>query len=640
MRNGAVAGGRGRDAVSDAGGLSWRGTGTVAAVVAYLLFAYYVAHGSLYLQSLILVAAIFGILAVSLDLVAGVTGLYSLGHAGLFAIAAYATTILYNDHHWNLFVLLPVSIVGVGLVGLVLGSLSLRVSGLYFAITTFVFTLVVAVVASDFRFTGGFSGLIGPIFPDFPGSLSWAGKSLIWCAMVALLVATLLSLGIRRSPLYAVLLAIRDAEPFAAAAGTRTALVKICLFGVSAAMAGAAGWLFSFQGIISPGQFSWSVSVNILVMVILGGMNTTIGPVLGAAFITIFPVQVNINAFWQEVLFGGLFVTVITLYPAGFLGFVYAVGRRASRLVRQLTGRSPQPVSLPVVPEDTGPVEIAAVEAAAREGAEHPEAVPAPPAVADHDGTPAVDCRGIVFAYSKGTPVLNGVDFVVKKATIHGLIGPNGSGKTTLVDLIAGRRRPLRGTIALDGEQFEQAGQPARARHGVMRTFQAAVLVRQLPALDNVAVGLYSRFPRIALRAPFWPVLPSGRRDGRTMRRNAREALDFVGAREWERARVADVPHGVEQLTQLAAACVAGPSTIILDEPLAGLSPKEVEHVAGILVELKTAGVSVILIEHQPRFVFALCDEVTVLNAGEVVATGPAAQVRADARVREVYLGQ
>ena len=624
--------------------ISWRVPGTLAAIVAYLIFANYVAHGSLYLQSLILVAAIFGILAVSLDLVAGVTGLYSLGHAGLFALAAYATTILYNDHHWNLFVLLPVSIVGVGLVGLVLGSLSLRVSGLYFAITTFVFTLVVAVVASDSSFTGGFGGLVGPIFPDFPSSLSWAGRSVIWAAMLALLVATLLSLGIRRSPLYAVLLAIRDAEPFAAAAGARTALVKISLFGVSAAMAGAAGWLFSFQGIISPGQFSWSVSVNILVMVILGGMNTTLGPVLGAAFITIFPVQVNVNPFWQEVFFGALFVGVITVYPAGFLGFVYAVGRRASRFVLERAGRLAPQVSVPAaepgVEDEPAPVEIAAVEAAAREGAEHPEAVPAPPPLPTHDGAPAVECRGIVFAYAKGAPVLNGVDFVVRRATIHGLIGTNGSGKTTLVDLIAGRRRPLRGTIALDGEHFEQAGQQARARHGVMRTFQAAVLVRQLPALDNVAIGLYSRFPRIAVRAPFWPVLLSGRRDGREMRRSAREALDFVGAREWESRRVADVPHGVEQLTQLAAACVAGPSTIILDEPLAGLSPKEVEHVAGILVELKTAGVSVILIEHQPRFVFALCDEVTVLNAGEVVASGPAAQVRADARVREVYLGQ
>ena len=254
--------------------------------------------------------------------------------------------------------------------------------------------------------------------------------------------------------------------------------------------------------------------------------------------------------------------------------------------------------------------------------------------------TPAVSCRGIVFGYTKDARVLNGVDFTVAKGTIHGLIGPNGSGKSTLVDLIAGRLRPQAGTIELDGKQLGDAGPYARARNGVARTFQAAVLVKELTALQNASVGLYTRVPRIALRAPVWPALASGRRDSRRMRSLAFEALDTVGAREWAGARVANVPHGVEQLTQLAAACAARPSTLILDEPLAGLSPSEVEHAATILADLKAAGVSVVLIEHQPRFVFALCDEVTVLNAGVVVATGPAAMVRENERVREVYLGQ
>ena len=617
--------------------ISWRPTAHVVALAGYLALAYWFAHGSLYLQSLILVAAVFGILAISLDLVAGVTGLYSLGHAGLFALGAYATTLLYNDRHWNLWVLLPVSIVLVGLVGLVLGTLSLRVSGLYFAITTFVFTLVVTVVASDFSFTGGFGGVIGPIFPEFPGGLSWLGQSVIWCCMLGLLVAIAIALGIRNSPFYPVLLAIRDAEPFAAAAGARTSLLKIAMFGLSAAMAGAAGWIFSFQGIVSPGQFNWAVSVNILVMVILGGMNTTLGPVLGAAFVTIFPAQVNIDPFWQEVLFGCLFVLVIIAFPTGFVGLVKALVRLAVDRLR------PRPVASPVRSPrsevaEPAPVEIAAVEAAARHGVD--EAVPAPAAPARPASAPAVRCRGIVFSYTSGTPVLNGVDFVVEAGTIHGLIGPNGSGKSTLVDLIAGRIRPDAGTVEIAGERFERRGPAARARNGFMRTFQSAVLVRELAAVDNVVVGLYSRVPRVATRAPAWPVLPGARRDGRRMRAAALESLAFVGARDWAGSRVVDVPHGVEQLVQLAAACVSAPRTLILDEPLAGLSPGEVEHAAAILAELKGSGVSVILIEHQPRFVFALCDAVTVLDAGEVVASGPAAEVRENRRVREVYLGQ
>jgi branched-chain amino acid transport system permease protein len=134
--------------------------------------------------------------------------------------------------------------------------------------------------------------------------------------------------------------------------------------------------------------------------------------------------------------------------------------------------------------------------------------------------------------------------------------------------------------------------------------------------------------------------LPGSRRDARRIREGSDAALTFVGAGAWRSERVGDVPHGVQQLTQLAAATVGGPRTLVLDEPLAGLSPTEVDHVGELLSALRTSGVSVVLIEHQPRFVFAVCDEVTVLNAGTVVASGPAAEVRADERVRKVYLGQ
>ncbi|HET7450242.1 MAG TPA: ATP-binding cassette domain-containing protein [Gaiellaceae bacterium] len=610
---------------------AWRPAAFAAALAGYGVFAYWAAHSTLYIQGLVLVAAVFGMLAVSLDLVAGMTGLYSLGHAGLFALGAYATTILYNDHHWNLFLILPVCLLGVGSVGLVLGAVSLRVSGLYFAITTFVFTLVVTVFASDSTFTGGYGGLIGPIFPEFPSWLSWAGQSVIWACLIALLVTTLVVLAIRSSPLYPVLLAIRDAEPFAASAGASTAAVRIGVFGLSAAIAGGAGWMFAFQGIVSPSQFSWQVSVNILVMVILGGINTTIGPILGAVFITVFPAQVNINPFWQEILFGALFVGVIVIFPSGFVGLIRLIARQIGRRVG-LAG----PVAPQVEEEQPGIVDAAAVSAVAR--AEERAAA----ASANGSGAeaPAINCRNISFRYGSGPLVLNGVDFSVRPATIHGLIGPNGSGKSTLVDLISGRLRPVGGSIEIEGVAVEREGVTKRVGHGVARTFQSAVLVNELSARQNVQVGLYSRVPRLAARSLAWPALPSARRDGRRLRQTVDDSLAFVGAREWGRVRLADAPHGIAQLTQLAAACAWGPRTLILDEPLAGLAPSEVEHAASILAKLKASGVSIVLIEHQPRFVFALCDEVTVLAAGEVVATGPAAAVRENEQVRRVYLGQ
>ena len=597
----------------------------LAFLVVFVAGTLAVAHSDLYVQGLVLVAAVFGILAVSLDLVAGMTGLYSLGHAGLFALGAYGTAILSQDYNINVFLLLPISIVGVGLVGLVIGVVSLRVSGLYFAVTTFVFTLVVGTAAGQLGFTGGPQGIIGPLFPNFPSGLGGLGVSVAWCVMIALLVTIGIVWCIRQSPFYAVLLAIRDAEPFAASAGVRTSYVKVGVITLSACMAGLAGWAFSFLGVVSPDQFTWSVTVNILVMVLLGGINTTAGPLIGAAIISIYPAYVNISPLWQEVVIAAVFVAVVVAFPTGIVGLLRALWAFSLRSTDRGSRRQLAAVA-PVVTEQSQSTPTAAIVSPAHRDTGRSDEV-------------AVECRGIRFHYVTGTNVLNDVDLVVRRGTLHGLIGPNGSGKSTLVSLIAGSLKPQAGTIELNRERVERRGPHVRANVGVMRTFQAAVLVDELACRDNVVLGLYTKVPRIATRASIWPVLPGARRDLRAMRRRSDEALEWIGARDWRNRPVGRAPHGIHQLTQVAAASVAEPQILILDEPFAGLSPTEVENLSSILVELRASGVTVILIEHQTRVVFGLCDEVTVLNAGVVIATGPAAAVFKDERVREVYLG-
>jgi branched-chain amino acid transport system permease protein len=164
--------------------------------------------------------------------------------------------------------------------------------------------------------------------------------------------------------------------------------------------------------------------------------------------------------------------------------------------------------------------------------------------------------------------------------------------------------------------------------------------VHELSLADNTLVGLYNDTPRVVERAPLWPWLPSGRRDSRTMQQKARSVLDLVGVGRWSDRKIGDVPHGIEQLAQLASVCVAAPDIIVLDEPATGLSASEVSHLAEILASLKARGVTLIIIEHQTRFLFPLCDQVTVLNAGEVILTGSADEVRNDPTVRQVYLGE
>lgn len=578
-----------------------------------------VAKADFGLQSIVTVTAIYAVLALSLDLVAGIVGLYSLGHAGLFAIGAYGTTLLHKFFDLDVFLLLPIVILGAGLVGALLGALSLRVSGLYFSITTFIFTIIVYVVLSNSSWTSGLQGLPGPLFPLFPFEVQAVlGRSVVWVVAAVLLIAIVVVWSIRASAFYPVLLAIRDAEPYARANGVRTARVKVGVFALSAGLAGMAGWAFSFLVYQSPGQFGWVASVNILVMVIIGGMNTRLGPILGAVLVGIFPFVVKIDPFWQDVVFGAVFVVVVVFFPRGIIGLLdLAVaklrGVRRSGVIDEAAAA--------VAPVDP-------LEAASEAPASRSEEV-------------ALAARGIHFSYVPGVPVLRSVDMSVRRGTIHGLIGPNGSGKSTLVNLIAGELRPVAGEIELGGARVERLGSPSRPAHGLMRTFQSAVLVREIPVLENTTVGLYSQVHGIAGRSIVWPMLPGARRDHREMRARSKEALRSVGLLErWHGTNVADVPHGVEQLTQLASSIVAEPSVLVLDEPLAGLSGAEIDHVASILQQLKRQGVTVIVIEHQTRFIFDNCDDITVLAAGELVTSGPAAEVRADERVKEVYLGQ
>jgi len=622
----------GRRARGGARSVLWAG-----ALVAYLAGTGLLAHSSSYEQGLLLVAAVYSILALSLDLVAGATGLYSLGHAGLFAIGAYGTTILSTHYGWNIFLALPVTVLAVGLMGVVIGALSLRVSGLYFAITTLIFTIIVNVLISDLNITGGYTGLASPPFPNFPHALSFLGSSLAWAVCGALLVTVTLIWSIRSSALYPALLAIRDSEPFASSVGVRTSFTRVGIFSLSSALAGLAGWTFSFLGFITPGQFDSTAAVNILVMVILGGMNTRTGPIFGAVFISLFPTVVSMNPLWQEILFGSIFLFVIVFFPEGFVGLLARAGRWLRTKWRSQHGGSLLVTAGTKnangwVPAGNG-TRGTKVAAAVQGHADGPTAALQLPRV-------ALEARGITFSYTKGVKALDNVDFVVERGTIHGLIGPNGSGKSTLVNLLSGELSPQQGTISVNGERIEQKPAWQRPGLGLMRTFQTAGMVKELTTRDNVALGLFSQFHFIEARSVIWPMLPSARRDSRRMTAVASMSLSAVGLGEpWSSSRLADVPHGIEQLTQLAAACASQPSILVLDEPLAGLSAGEVDEVATIARRLKAQGVTIIVVEHQTRFIFEVCDAVTVLAAGELVKAGSAAEVRSDDRVREVYLG-
>jgi branched-chain amino acid transport system permease protein len=615
----------------------FRAGAAVAGVLVYLVLTYSVAHSTLYVQGLVLVAAVFAVVALSLDLVLGVTGMFSLAHAGLLGVAAYLTTVLWTSDGVNIFVLLPVAVIGSGLAGLAIGAASLRVGGLQFAIVTLIFTLVFTTVVSNMSITGGANGLLGPTPPDWPAGLGWLGTTTAWTTMIVLLIAIVVVWGIRRSPVYPVLLGIRDAERFAEAAGARVTVIRIGMFALSGALVGLAGWAFSLLGSVSPDEFTWVQSVNVLIMALLGGFNTALGPVIGAAVVSIIPTAIGLQSYIDEVVFGVVMLIVVLAFPKGFAG---SIGPRISARLPWLARFTGPLLPAASKPGASGPGEPGSgtglARVYARDGqpgsriTERPRPEP---------GTVAVTCKDVMYRYpTSEVRALNGIDITVTAGTIHGLIGPNGSGKSTLIDVISGRARPESGTVSVNGEAVSGRAYE-RARLGFMRTFQAATLVNEMSALANVVMGGYSRLARSALRAPWYALAVRSHRDYAWLQREALTVLAAVGVDTGVLEPIADASQSVRQLVQLAAVCVARPSTLVLDEPLAGLSVGEVEQVGRLLRELRALGMTVIIVEHQTQFVFNVCDNVTVLSSGKVVVSGEAAKVRQNDRVREVYLG-
>jgi ABC-type branched-subunit amino acid transport system ATPase component len=236
-----------------------------------------------------------------------------------------------------------------------------------------------------------------------------------------------------------------------------------------------------------------------------------------------------------------------------------------------------------------------------------------------------------------GVRAVDDASFTVERGEVHGLIGPNGAGKTTLLNLISGFIPPTSGSISLEGSRVD--GQPPQriARLGISRTYQNIRLFSGLLAVDNVVVGQHLR-----RKSPFWKrlvLLPAARTEEAAARAKALEGLARVGLGERAFTRAADLSYGEQRRVEIARALAAGPKLLLLDEPTAGMNPSEAAEVARLVREVAREGRSVLLVEHNVRLVMELCDRITVLNFGKVIARGTPEEIAKDPAVIAAYLG-
>jgi branched-chain amino acid transport system ATP-binding protein len=221
---------------------------------------------------------------------------------------------------------------------------------------------------------------------------------------------------------------------------------------------------------------------------------------------------------------------------------------------------------------------------------------------------------------------------------LRGIIGANGAGKSTLFNLIGGQVRLQRGTITFDGTRIDRLPPHRRARLGIGVVFQAARIFHGMSALETVMVGAHSTTRSGFLAATFRT--PQQRREEREIQERARQCLERVGLEAWADRPAEALPLGQQRALQLARALCGQPRLLLLDEPASGLRAQERQRLAELIEQLRTDGLTMLLVEHDVAFVARLADRVTVLDLGQVIADGTAAEVRADPRVIAAYLGE
>lgn len=548
-------------------------------------------------------AAIYWVLVAGLNLIVGFAGQLAIGYVALFALGAYTASILaagnvVPEMHPALAL---IAAMGVGAIfGLLVGLPALRLRTFYFAMSTLGFATIVTQVALGWQdVTGGGIGLSGPSMPA-PFDTPWG---LYWLCVGLAIICTIMTANVAQSRFGRALIATRDAEVAAEACGISKPKMLVSVFLFAGAAAGLAGGLFaSLQTYITPDAFTFDLSLLFFISILIGGRGSILGPLLGTILLTLLPEVAAPLAAWSTFVYAGLLLLIVLAMPGGIAALLDRESRKALPSGRTII---PQHEALRALLGETRKRQ-------------------------------RLQLSGILLAFG-GLKAIDGLDLVVEPGEVHGLIGPNGSGKTTTLNVISGYYKPQQGEIAL-GDMPLAAGRPVgRAAEGICRTFQTPRVIGEETVLENVMVG-----GTLAGRASFVEALlclPRARADERRIKVTAMQALTAVGLDSLADIRADRLQHSELRFLEIARALMLHPRLLLLDEPAAGLSVQEIQRLGALIKAISREGVAVLLVEHHADLIFDICDRVTVLNLGRMLAHGTPAEIRVHKEVVSAYLG-
>jgi len=581
----------------------------VAVVALVVLVAFPIVRpDTVYYQSVLLLAFLLGIQAVSWNVISGYAGYVSLGHSVFLGIGAYTAAILSARWGVNPLVVAPLGGVTAVIAAVLVGLVVLRARGHAFVIITIALLFAVEVLVVNFRgLTHGSDGITLAL-PSWPHSIQ---NIPFYYTFLGLLVLTVLSAAwVRRTRFGTGLVAIREDEGKAAAIGINTTRYKVLAYAGSAFFIGVAGGVYAYYlTFLNPvGAFSILASVTIVLSALVGGRGTLYGPVLGAFVVQIVSEEANVYGGGSQsrvLVFGIALVLVVLFLPDGVLPTVGSWWARRRGQDTEYT-------------DHAGALGRGRLELRARQA----------PASAEGTDTPLLRISGLTKRFG-GVVAVDGADLTVRQGSITALIGPNGSGKTTLFNLVTGVLRADSGQILLDGRRVDRLPPWGRGHLGIGRTFQLTRLFGEMTVLENVVAPLPN---------DHWGQMLADSVGGSEAVR-ARELLDFVGLGRFAGLPASTLSYGQQKLVELAQALMLEPRLILLDEPAGGVNPSLVARMTQIVRDLSAQGISFLIVEHNIPMVLDLCDPVIVFSRGRVIAQGPPEAIRSDPLVLEAYLG-